>query len=250
MEIKQLALVLEQIDQIFVDDALLAATDRLIATLDEVVNGAAEPSTLTQPRAALLALHEKIDPVANAWTDEQMMLLDNYGGLNLIGRPAIDTINEAFVEHFMNPAAVLTTLQTLRNESEDLHHRTQSLLGDLDPALVNETIIIEEIVEGEYAVTDELGDERNVIQLIRDKLVPTDNVPPEVSNGMPAIPTRVKVMAAVPVALAVAGKAVDLYMRYGREKKPVSKPISSRSKRSNSGRVRYYSRQITVIRDE
>lgn len=247
MEITDLAAVLERINTIFVDHGLLAATDRLLNALEQIMSatkGGDPAITITAPRAALLATHKRVDPIIHQWTPDQLTVLEQYRGRHLIGQPAIDTINQAFVDHFMNPAAVHAVITTIRDESAQLHTRAQTMLADLEPML-ERTVVI---VDGDENQNNFHETDRTVIQLIRDKLVPVN------PTHSPAIPTRAKVMAAVPVALAVAGKAVDLYLRYNNKSnsnnnQPEPKQLS-RPTQSNMGRTHVYSRRITIIDQE
>ncbi len=256
MEIKQLAFVLEKIDTIFTEKQVLAATDKLIVALEKMVAGESTAATLNHCREQLYALHTAIEPTH--WTSEQLALLDSYGGRTLLGQSVIAQINAAFIDNLMNPTAVLAVVQEIRAQSAALHTRAQALLADLDPALINADVMVEEIVEAEYDIIDEEGmyadgRDRNVVQLIRDRLGPVDMQP--VGDTMPM---RVKVMAAVPVALAVAGKALDLYLRNKQpavadqvkvgQSRPAPQPGRKPVNNTSGHNYYYYRRTVTITK--
>lgn len=251
MEIKQLAFVLEKINEFFGEGQMLSATDQLIAVLEQTVAGNDTADQLNDHRQQLYSLHTAVElKELTSWTDGQLQLFDKYGGRHLLGQSVIDQINKSFVDNLMHPAAVLATVQSIRNQSAALHGRAQLLLTDLDPVLFDEEEKIDGLIEAEYDIINNnpvyINDHgQRVVERLRHHFLATKTVQTPTDH----IPIRAKAIAAMPVALAVAGKAIDLYIRHKQTKSESPRSVNQ-PQNSRPSRFLYYRRTITITERE
>lgn len=207
MDIRQLAFVLEHIVSSIEDYELLVRYEQLILALKQI-----DVEAVNQCRMKVIDAHEAADP--SLFSAEKRAILISYHADKLLGQPTIDHIQNLFVTNFMQPKAIIVGLQTLYDETEQLLERATQLLGGLEPALAQ--MPADEYVEPEIVNHSvHISERRGVLQVIRERvsgsqstaLVPLDNTP-----------LKIKVAAALPIALAAAGKAVDLYRLYAEHK--------------------------------
>ncbi len=231
MQIDQLAFVLDFVDTSIHDTELLPAYTKLIAAVEQAkqaVDGSLE--MVHRCREELLALHEQIHP--HGWTPEQVAVLESYNAQALIGIPAIVRIQDAFVTNFMSPKPLMAELQALHDETLALAERVTLLLTGLDPVLTElpEGVVASadgELIEGEV-VDGELRPmsnqpSRNPLALIRNRM-PNRSGQSTALVRADDVPLSTKLIAAAPVVLAAAGKALEVYRTYSEAKNTLAKP--------------------------
>ncbi len=251
MNINQLAFVLTHIDTSLQDTGLFACYDRLIAALVAVKSGDKdEMTTIQSVRAELLDLLEQTEPLG--WTIAQVDLFETYEAGKVLGDSAIERVNQAFVENFMSPAGLLAAIEEIQAESHTLAEKAATLLKGLDPVLDNARTLDGEIVEANDRYS---APQPTIGAMIRNRL----NLPPR--NGSTAVvpvnqvALSTKIVAAAPVILAAAGKAIELYRTYHETKASLAKAQPQKSAESApiqqpqvTNYVRYtYRRSLYVV---
>ena len=239
MNLSQLAFVLEYIDDAIVQQHLLADYERLIAALEGVyvTDDESEVDTVSETPLEISAelitalrtnLTTKLAAFEPAeWNLVLHSIFVKYGARPLLGEPVVELLNATFLDNFMNPTAVVAVLRELHEQTAELSERVQQLLVDLEPLRAD---LPEDFspLEGEILDSAEthLHNPANsgVVQVIKD------NLGFRSANGalVPIDQTalRTKVIAALPIALAAASKAIDLYKVYsdGKNKQITNKP--------------------------
>ena len=262
MELQQLAFVLDYVDTSIHDTELLPAYADLIAALELAQKGDADAAIAVQKaRELVVGLHEEIRP--KNWPQSQLDILDSYDAQNLIGIPAIARVQSAFVDNFMNPKALIADMQALHDETLALAERVTLLLKGLDPVLTElpEKPQAEfsgaEIVDGGELRPMNAQPVRNPLTLIKNRLPNRNNSTALVRTN--DVPLATKLMAAAPVVLAAAGKALEVYRSYSDAKQSLAqtkpavvqqKPAAATPVRANqpgTSYVRYsYSRSVYI----
>ncbi len=256
MNINQLAFVLNHIDTSLHDTGLLAAYKQLIAALIAVKSGeSAEMATIQTGRAELIDLLEQTEPLG--WTAAQVAAFEMYEAGDVLGDSAVDRVNQAFVENFMNPAGLLAAMEQLHEESVALAEKVIVLLKGLDPVLESGGTLDGEIVDWSDDSAEHYPTSRPTVgAMLRSRFnLPTRNNSTAI---VPAnhIPLSTKIAAAAPVVLAAAGKAIELYRTYHEAKNSLIKaqptkvePVAIQPQQPQvTNYVRYtYRRSIYVV---
>lgn len=231
MQIDQLAFVLDYVDTSIHDTELLPAYQGLLDAVSDVKREqtAAGIELVHERREALFSLLEAIHP--HAWSSEQMDILESYDAVPLLGIPAIVRIQAAFIENFMNPKALVADLDALHHETLALAERVTLLLKGLDPVLTDlpeQTVafvdgepVDGEVVDGNLRSMPD-GQVRNPLAVIRSRLN-NQKESTAVVRADDSIPLATKLIAAAPVVLAAAGKALEVYRTYNDAKQSLAK---------------------------
>lgn len=219
MNINQLAFVLNHIDTSLHDTGLLACYERLIAALVAVKSGERdEMSAVQAARSELIELLEQTEPLG--WTVAQVEVFETYEAGEVLGDSAIERVNQAFVENFMNPAGLLAAIEELHEASMVLAEKVVLLLKGLDPVLDSAGSLDGQVLDAtEYlpAPRQGFGD------MLRDRLnLPARNRSTAVVSA-DHVPLSTKIVAAAPIVLAAAGKAIEIYRAYHEAKNSLQK---------------------------
>lgn len=234
MELNQIAYVFDYVVAAIEQNELLADYDRLIAALQGAGEGedvAVSAELVSQLRADLVAKHQALEPVD--LPHAQRTVLEKYGVNVLMGDGVADTLNQLFIDNFMNPAPIVEYVTKLRVDSAETLDRMNHLKTDLapllnDPTFAGDPIFVGEIVDSNSLVPMEpLAEEPRgagrVAQMVKNALTRPTQTRNQNQNGNAIVPfeetpLHLKVAAALPIALAAAGKAIEIYRIYNDSK--------------------------------
>lgn len=236
MHLDQLTYVLDYMDTSLHDTELFVAYARLIEAVEQVQAGdMAMVKQVQSAREQLVALHETLQ--THGWSAERLAILNSYHAQAVLGSAAIEQIQRAFIENFMHPAGVLARLHALHADTLLLAERITLLLKGLDPVLTDLPAQTAGVLEGEVLDVGELRPiatpSRNPLALFKSKLP----LPQRKSTALVRIddvPLATKLMAAAPVVIAAASKAIEVYQAYAKTRtvsvKPAEKAMPIRPK--------------------
>jgi hypothetical protein len=172
----------------------------------------------------LIDLLEQTEPLG--WTVMQMDAFRTYHADRVLGDGAVERVNQAFVENFMRPAGLLAAIEQLVEESNVLAEQVVLLLKGLDPVLDSAGSLDGEIVEWSDDLSrsaEQFPKQQTIGEMIRSRF----NLPAR-NHSTAIVPANqislsTKIVAAAPVVLAAAGKAIELYRTYHEAKNSLVK---------------------------
>ncbi len=225
MELNQLAFVLDFVDTSIHDTELLPAYNQLITAVANVSAANGESvAAVHAARKLVIGLHETIDP--RNFQFDQLAILDQYDASGLLGAPAIARIQNSFTDNFLDPAGLLAELRALHDETLLLAEKMTLLLKGLDPILTAESLV--PAVEGDVMPVGlrSLPAEtpRNPLSRIKQQLARRNQSSSVIRAD--EVPLSTKLIAAAPVVIAAAGKALEAYRVYNDKRQPVSRPTT------------------------
>lgn len=269
MQINELVAVLEHIDTSIHDTELLPTYKTLATALAALAQGERAPLATVQPaRTRLVTILSTCEPVG--WTPAQMAIFESYGGRALLGEPVAAQIDGAFVEYFMDPSALHAFVDDLRLRTRQLAETVGELLAGLSPVLAEiaagrAPVLTGDVVDaGEGVALRALqraggaGETGGVWDALRARLhLPARRGGTLVATDGATLATRV--VAAAPVILAAAAKALELYRDYHERRavapsrapvaavQPVAQPAAPPAAPPTASYVRYTYRQSVYI---
>ena len=210
MELKQLAEVLGYIVRAVDDHGLPELYRALIESLQKVVAGTDSAESVHRNRLALISVLRSAEP---HWGNEHHALFVSYDAALLLGHQSAEQINTLFVEHFMDPDGLSVAIQHLHDETVALRERAFQLFEGISPIMEHlPTVMADNTVVGD--VID--SEPRHWLAVVKNKLVP--------QNHWPTVGLAPKLLTALPIAIAAASKAVDLYRTHQAQKQPPAVP--------------------------
>jgi hypothetical protein len=229
MEIRHLAHALEHVLDALEGGQLTTRYARLAAAL-EMAPGREAAAAVAVERAALYAALRENDPPLPDITLEQI------GAHALLGEPVITRLNGAFVEHYMHPRAVVAVVRDLAQQTAALEQHSRELLEGLTPLLRAEAerapVLSGEIIPAETAGKRSPG---ALWRQVRELLAANRPIPVLLSSRAltlaPVLSSRLtmrQIGAAIPLVVAAAIRAIELYDQFQAARRAALPPQDNR----------------------
>lgn len=145
MQIHELVQLGRRLKALIEDNKLVSEYDQLISAVNQAAQNQ-NPHAVNVRLENLKQLLEQIEQ--DSLTPAQAKLMAEYGGDKLLGRRAIERLDDIFSRHKAHPQGLASAIQTLRNETSELASKATQLVRVVEP-IVEEVKDEEQLEEGE-----------------------------------------------------------------------------------------------------
>ncbi len=146
MQIRELIILGHFLKKIIQEDNLPNEYQELI----NAINAAAQnqnPENVNVHLERIRQIHE--DAEQQILSAAQNKLLEDYGAGELLGKSAIERVDNIFIEHQAHPQGLSSALQQLMKQTNQLAKKANELISALEPMMVELDVDSDEINENE-----------------------------------------------------------------------------------------------------